>query len=29
VVEAELWSLAREWKLKPVEALTGTLWETA
>jgi predicted DsbA family dithiol-disulfide isomerase len=27
VVEAELWSLATEWKLKPVEALTGTLWE--
>ena len=27
VVEAELWGLARDWKLKPVEALTGTLWE--
>jgi hypothetical protein len=27
VVEAELWKLATEWKLKPVEALTGTLWE--
>ena len=27
VVEAELWSLAKEWKLKPVEALTGTLWD--
>jgi predicted DsbA family dithiol-disulfide isomerase len=29
VVEAELWGLARDWKLKPVPALTGTLWETA
>ena len=27
VVEAELWRLATEWKLKPVPALTGTLWE--
>lgn len=27
VVEAELWSLAQEWKLMPVPALTGTLWE--
>lgn len=27
VVEAELWSLARDWRLKPVDALTGTLWE--
>ncbi len=27
VVEAELWQLATEWKLKPVRALTGTLWE--
>lgn len=27
VLEAELWGLARDWKLKPVEALTGTLWE--
>lgn len=27
VVEAELWSLAREWRLKPVPVLTGTLWE--
>ena len=27
LVEAELWSLAKDWKLKPVEALTGTLWE--
>jgi putative protein-disulfide isomerase len=29
VVEAELWKLATEWKLKPVRALTGTLWEPA
>jgi predicted DsbA family dithiol-disulfide isomerase len=29
VLEAELWSLARDWKLKPVRALTGTLWEPA
>lgn len=29
VAEAELWSLAREWRLKPVTALTGTLWERA
>jgi predicted DsbA family dithiol-disulfide isomerase len=29
VVEAELWPLAREWRLKPVPALTGTLWEAA
>jgi predicted DsbA family dithiol-disulfide isomerase len=27
VLEAELWTLARDWKLKPVRALTGTLWE--
>jgi predicted DsbA family dithiol-disulfide isomerase len=27
VVEAEIWTLARDWKLKPVPALTGTLWE--
>ena len=27
VLEAELWTLARDWKLKPVGALTGTLWE--
>jgi len=26
-VEAELWALARDRKLKPVPALTGTLWE--
>lgn len=29
VLEAELWGLARDWKLKPVPALTGTLWEPA
>jgi hypothetical protein len=29
VVEAELWALARDWKVRPVSVLTGTLWETA
>jgi putative protein-disulfide isomerase len=29
VVEAELWALAREWRLRPVAVLTGTLWEIA
>jgi putative protein-disulfide isomerase len=29
VLEAELWEKARDWKLKPVRALTGTLWEPA
>lgn len=29
VLEADLWGLARDWKLKPVAALTGTLWEPA
>jgi predicted DsbA family dithiol-disulfide isomerase len=29
VVEAEVWSLAKDWRLKPVPALTGTLWEAA
>jgi predicted DsbA family dithiol-disulfide isomerase len=29
VVEAELWGLARDWRLKPLPALTGTLWELA
>lgn len=29
VVEAELWAAARDWRLKPVPALTGTLWERA
>jgi len=27
LVEAELWGLATEWKLKPVSVLTGTMWE--
>jgi predicted DsbA family dithiol-disulfide isomerase len=29
VIEAELWALARDWRLKPVSALTGTVWEPA
>jgi predicted DsbA family dithiol-disulfide isomerase len=29
VLEAELWEMARDWKLKPIRALTGTLWEPA
>jgi len=29
LVEAELWGLATEWKLKPVTVLTGTIWEQA
>lgn len=29
LVEAELWNLARDWRLKPVPALTGTMWEKA
>lgn len=29
VLEAELWEMARDWKLKPVRALTGALWEPA
>jgi predicted DsbA family dithiol-disulfide isomerase len=29
VLESELWALARDWKLKPVSALIGTLWEAA
>lgn len=29
VLEAELWAMARDWKLKPIRALTGTLWEPA
>jgi predicted DsbA family dithiol-disulfide isomerase len=29
VVEAELWALARDWRLRPVPALTWTLWELA
>ncbi len=27
VVEADLWSLARDWRLKPVPVLAGALWE--
>jgi putative protein-disulfide isomerase len=29
VVEAELWSLARDWRLKSIPVLIGTLWELA
>lgn len=29
VVEAELWALAKQWRLRPITALTGTLWERA
>ncbi len=29
VIEAELWALARDWRLKPVAVLSGTLWERA
>jgi putative protein-disulfide isomerase len=29
VIEAELWGLARDWRLKPVSVLTGTLWQLA
>jgi putative protein-disulfide isomerase len=29
VLEAELWALARDWRLKPVSVLGGTLWELA
>jgi hypothetical protein len=29
VLEAELWTLARDWKLRPVDALIGELWEPA
>jgi putative protein-disulfide isomerase len=28
-LEAELWAAARDWRLRPVPALTGTLWELA
>lgn len=28
-LEAEIWALARDWKIKPVRALTGMLWEPA
>jgi putative protein-disulfide isomerase len=27
VVEAELWALAREWRLRPTPVLNGTMWE--
>ncbi|MEO8092216.1 MAG: DsbA family protein [bacterium] len=29
LLEAKLWTLATEWKLKPTAALTGTMWEPA
>ena len=29
VVAAELWAAARDWRLRPVPALTGTMWEKA
>ena len=29
LVEAELWALAREWRLRPIPVLNGTLWEPA
>jgi putative protein-disulfide isomerase len=29
LVEAELWRLATEWRLRPVDVLTGTFWELA
>ncbi len=29
LLEAELWTLATEWKLKATPALTGTMWERA
>jgi len=29
VLRAELWVLAREWRLKPVQVLGGTFWELA
>jgi putative protein-disulfide isomerase len=27
VLEADLWALARDWRLRPISTLTGTLWE--
>jgi hypothetical protein len=27
VLQAELWSLARDWRLRPVPVLGGTFWE--
>jgi hypothetical protein len=29
VLRAELWALAREWRLRPVTVLGGTFWELA
>ena len=29
VLEAELWAAAKEWRVKPIRVLTGTLWEKA
>lgn len=29
VLRAELWTLARDWKLRPVDVLGGTFWELA
>ena len=29
VLLAELWSLARDWRLRPVAVLGGTFWELA
>lgn len=29
VLEAELWGLARDWKLRPLTVLGGTIWERA
>jgi predicted DsbA family dithiol-disulfide isomerase len=29
LVEADLWAAARDWRVKPVPTLTGTLWELA
>lgn len=29
VVEAELWALATEWRVRAVPVLTGTMWESA
>jgi hypothetical protein len=29
VLEADLWALARDWRLRPVGVLGGTFWELA
>jgi putative protein-disulfide isomerase len=29
VLRAELWALARDWKLRPVDVMGGTIWEKA